>query len=229
MNNNPKQKPITFAEMSGLAFERVSLISKEFANGFEFLKDYPRSVTIFGSTRVKKSDQYYKKALKLGERIAKELKYSVATGGGPGIMEAANRGAYEAGGNSIGLLIELPDEQPINEYLTNKLLFHHFFVRKVCLAFSAEAYVFFPGGFGTLDEFSEILTLVQTSKINRVPIVLVGVEYWRPLMGFFEEKMLAENMIVKDDLSLFVLTDDEDEIMETIKNTPVTFGVPHNS
>ena len=143
-------------------------------------------------------------------------------------MEASNRGAYEAGGNSIGLLIELPEGQVTNKYLTGKMMFHHFFSRKVALSFSAEAYVFFPGGFGTLDEFSEILTLVQTLKISQVPIILVGVEYWEPLVAFFKEKMSKENMIDKSDLSLFVLTDSDDEILEAIKNAPITFGVPRS-
>lgn len=226
MNNGNNLNPLSFDEMSKLAFERVSLISQEFTDGFEFLKNFPKSVTIFGSTRTPEGDFYYKKAYDLAHRMAKDLKYTVATGGGPGIMEAANRGAYDAGGNSIGLLIELPDGQPINKYLTHSISFHHFFSRKVALAFSAEAYVFFPGGFGTLDEFSEILTLVQTRKINQVPIILVGVEYWKPLMSFFEDKMLGTKMIDDNDLSLFVVTDDEDQILDFIKNAPVVFGVP---
>lgn len=228
MDNKPQPKPLTVAEISGLAFERVSLISKEFAEGFEFLKNYPRSVSIFGSTRMKESDPFYNKACNLSKRIVKELKYSIVTGGGPGVMEAANKGAYEAGGNSIGLLIELPDGQPINKYLTDSIRFHHFFSRKVALSFAAEAYVFFPGGFGTLDEFSEILTLVQTMKIAKIPIILVGVEYWSLLIDFFKEKMLESNMISENDLELFTLTDDDDKIIEIIKNAPVTFGVPHN-
>lgn len=211
-----------------LALERITLISKEFTEGFEFLKNYPKSVSIFGSTKTKENEDDYKRASLLAGRIVKELKHSIVTGGSSGIMEAANRGAYEAGGNSIGLLIELPDSQSTNKYLTASVGFHHFFVRKVCLAFSAEAYIFFPGGFGTLDEFSEILTLVQTVKINRVPLILVGVAYWTPLMNFFKEKMLAENKIDEEDLKLIVLTDDDDRIIEAIKNTPVTFGAPHN-
>jgi uncharacterized protein (TIGR00730 family) len=220
---------VGFTEMPKMAVERVAQITKEFTEGFEFLAQYPRSVTIFGSTRTAEDNTFYQKARSLGARIATELHYSVATGGGPGIMEAANRGAYESGGNSLGLLIELPDGQLVNKYLTNSMAFHHFFSRKVCLAFSAEAYIFFPGGFGTLDEFSEILTLVQTQKVKQVPIILVGVEYWKPLVNFFEENMLSQNMIDKNDMSLFVITDDEDQILEAIKNAPVVFGVPHSS
>jgi uncharacterized protein (TIGR00730 family) len=226
MDNNTSGA-ISFAQMSELAVERVALISKEFSEGFQFLQNYPRSVTIFGSTKSKEGDPMYARACDLASRIVGELKYSITTGGGPGIMEAANRGAYEAGGNSVGLLIELPAGQPTNKYLTAKCSFHHFFVRKVCLAFAAEAYVFFPGGFGTLDEFSEILTLVQTAKIHKVPIILVDVEYWTPLINFFREKTLAEGMIDEEDLSLFVLTDDDDEIIKVIKKSPVTFSVPH--
>lgn len=227
MHNN-SSNPLTFSQMSNLALERVALISKEFNEGFEFLKNYPKSVSIFGSTRTSSGTPYYDKATKLSTRIVNDLHYSIVTGGGPGIMEAANKGAYEAGGNSIGLLIELPGSQLVNQYLTSQISFHHFFVRKVCLAFSAEAYIFFPGGFGTLDEFSEILTLVQTLKITQVPIILVGVEYWKPLINFMKEKMLEEKMIDENDLSLFLLTDDEDQIMEAIKNVPIKFGVPHN-
>lgn len=209
-----------------LALERIALISKEFTEGFEFLKNYPKSVSVFGSTKTKENEYDYKKAVSLSARIIKELKHSIVTGGSSGIMEAANKGAYEAGGNSIGLLIELPEGQPTNKYLTASVAFHHFFVRKVCLAFSAEAYIFFPGGFGTLDEFAEILTLVQTAKIQRVPVILVGVAYWTPLVNFFEEKLLKENKIDQDDLSLITLSDNDDQIIEIIKNTPVTFGVP---
>ena len=200
--NRDNGRPFTslsFEQMSEIALDRLAVISKEFSESFEFLKQYPKSVTIFGSTRTSEDDPYYEKARHLASRIVTELRYAVATGGGPGIMEAANRGAYEAGGNSIGLLIELPAGQLENKYMTDKMTFHHFFSRKVALAFSAEAYIFFPGGFGTLDEFSEILTLVQTLKIAQVPILLVGEEYWKPLMQVFRDKMLAENMIDTSD------------------------------
>lgn len=213
---------------NNLAVERIALISKEFTEGFEFLKNYPKSVSIFGSTKAEEGDLYYTRAHALAGRIVRELKYSIVTGGSSGIMEAANRGAYEAGGNSVGLLIELPNGQATNKFLTDKIGFHHFFVRKVCLSFSAEAYIFYPGGFGTLDEFSEILTLVQTNKIQRVPIVLVGVEYWAPLVDFFKAKMLSNGKITEEDLALFVLTDDDEEVLNAIKKTPITFGVPHN-
>ncbi len=221
-------KPLTLFEISEAAQKQVALISKEFTNGFEFVKNYPRSVTFFGSARAKTSEHYYEKAKALAERIVKELHYSVITGGGPGIMEAANRGAFEAGGNSLGLTIELPHEQLTNKYLTDKEDFHYFFSRKVCLSFSAEAYVFFPGGYGTLDEFLEILTLVQTNKIPRAPIILIGKSFWTHLEQFFKEVLLQNNMIEEKDLHLYKITDNEEEILEIIKKAPIRIGLKYD-
>lgn len=223
-----ENKPITLLEISEAAERRVALISREFIEGFEFIRNYPKSVTFFGSARIKEDDHFYKKARKLANRIVKELHYSVTTGGGPGIMEAANRGAFEAGGNSVGLTIDLPKEQEDNKYLTDREDFHYFFSRKVCLSFSAEAYIFFPGGFGTLDEFLEILTLVQTGKILKVPIVLVGGSYWKPLKNFFKEVVLKNEMIEKEDLNLYTITDDEEEILEIIREAPVRIGLKYD-
>lgn len=220
--------PLTLVEISEAAQKRVVLISQEFANGFEFIKNYPRSVTFFGSARTKEGELYYEKAKNLASRIVGELHYSVVTGGGPGIMKAANRGAFEAGGNSIGLTIELPHEQMTNEYLTDQIGFHYFFSRKVCLAFSAEAYIFFPGGFGTLDEFTEILTLIQTNKIPKAPIILVGENHWQPLEEFFKNILIAEKMIDQSDISLYEITDDENKIIEIIKNAPVRIGLKYD-
>ena len=225
MKNN---KTMPIIEISGDNEERVMVISKEFIDGFEFIKNYPRSVTFFGSVRTEESDDCYEKARKLARRIAGELHYSVITGGGPGVMEAANRGAYEAGGNSIGLTIKLPHEQLDNKYLTAKEGFHYFFSRKVCLSFSAEAYIFFPGGFGTLDEFLEILTLVQTNKIPKTPIILVGSKHWQPLEDYFKNIVLKEKMIDEEDLSLYTITDDEDEILKIIKNAPIRIKLKPN-
>ena len=225
MNNN---NPLTLSEISESAEKRVALISKEFINGFEFIKNYPRSVTFFGSARTKRGEYYYDKAEKLAERIVKELHYSVTTGGGPGIMEAVNKGAFGAGGNSLGLTIELPREQSVNQYLTDKEDFHYFFSRKVCLSFSAEAYVFFPGGFGTLDEFLEILTLIQTNKIPKAPIVLVGENHWKPLEEFFKEVLLKNEMISESDLSLYTITDNEEEILKIIKTAPIRLGLKYD-
>lgn len=219
-----KTKPLTIIEISTGSKKRVEAITKEFTNGFELIKNYPRSVSFFGSARTKEGDFYYEKTKNLAGRIVQELHYAVVTGGGPGIMRAANRGAYYAGGNSVGLTIDLPKEQMTNEYLTDKINFHYFFSRKVCLSFSAEAYLFFPGGFGTLDEFLEILTLVQTNKIPRIPMILVGEKFWSPLQKFFEEVLLKENMIDHDDVGLYTITDDEEKIIEIIKNAPVRIG-----
>jgi len=225
MQNN---KPLTLHEITEAAEKRVVLISKEFMDGFEFIKNYPRSVTFFGSARIKEDQKCYERARALAKRIVEELHYSVITGGGPGVMEAANRGAFEAGGNSVGLTIDLPHEQLDNKYLTAKEDFHYFFSRKVCLSFSAEAYIFFPGGFGTLDEFLEILTLVQTNKIPKAPIILIGSKHWQPLEDYFKNVVLKENMIEEADLSLYTITDDEDEILKIIKEAPIRIGLKYN-
>lgn len=226
MNN--KNKPVTLFEISEAAQKRVSFIAKEFTSGFEFVKNYPRSVTFFGSARIKEDEHYYKKARELAGRVVKELRYSVTTGGGPGTMEAANRGAFEAGGNSLGLTIDLPEEQITNRYLTDKEDFHYFFSRKVCLSFSAEAYIFFPGGFGTLDEFLEILTLVQTRKIPKAPIILVGESFWKPLEQFFKEVLIKNGAIEEKDLSLYTITEDEEEILKIIKDAPIRLGLKYD-
>ena len=224
----PASGIMTRAQMHESAKKRVDLITKEFRDGFEFLENYPRSVTVFGSSHATEKDLYYQKALSLCRRVATELKYSVITGGGPGIMEAANRGAFEAQGQSVGITIKLPHEQATNSYITDKIALTYFFVRKVCLSFSAEAYVFFPGGFGTLDELFEILTLVQARKIESVPLILVGSEYWRLLETFIREELLNRKMIGPDDISLFTVQDDEDKILEIIKKTPIRNGVEYN-
>jgi len=223
-----QDRPVTLLEISEAAQKRVTFIAKEFTNGFEFIKNYPRSVTFFGSARIKEDEIYYKKARDLAGQIVSELHYSVTTGGGPGIMEAANRGAFESGGNSLGLTIELPHEQADNKYLTDKEDFHYFFSRKVCLSFSAEAYIFFPGGFGTLDEFLEILTLVQTNKIPKAPIILVGVSFWSPLEQFFKDVLLENRTIAEKDLSLYTITDDENEILKIIKQAPIRLGLKYD-
>jgi uncharacterized protein (TIGR00730 family) len=223
-----ESKPMTLLEISESAQKRVALISEEFSDGFDFINNYPRSVTFFGSARTKEDSPYYTKARELAGRIVKELHYSVLTGGGPGIMEAANRGAFEAGGNSLGLTIELPREQIANKYLTDSEDFHYFFSRKVCLSFSAEAYLFFPGGFGTLDEFLEILTLVQTAKIPRAPIILVGKDYWEPLQNFFKEVLLEHKTVDDEEMYFYTITDDDDLILKLIKEAPVRFGLKYD-
>ncbi len=217
---------LTKEEMQNVAAERVAEISKEFTAGFKFLENYPKSVTFFGSTRSKEGDPHYESARTLSHRIVSELGYSVVSGGGPGIMEAADRGAFEAKGNSLGLLIKLPNAQPTNKYITESISFYYFFARKVCLAFGAEVFIFFPGGYGTLDEFFEIITLIQTGKIAGAPLICVGSEYWNKLNGFIETEMLARGLIDPMDMNLFTITDSHDEIMEIIKNVPVTENIP---
>jgi len=209
---------LTREEMQEVARERVVEISKEFTKGFKFLEDYPQSVTFFGSNQFKEDNPYYISARTLAGRIATELGYSVASGGGPGIMEAANRGAFEAGGTSLGLTIKLPHEQIINKYISKEIDSYYFFVRKVILSF--------PGGFGTLDEFFEIMTLVQTKKIKGVPIICVGSDYWRRLERFLAEELLSRGTIIAEDMTIFTITDDHDEILNIIKKVPVRSGLP---
>jgi len=218
---------LSIADMQKATEERVYEISREFTQGFKFLEKYPRSVTFFGSTRFKEDHPYYKKARNLAGRIVKELDYTVISGGGPGIMEAANRGAKESGGNSIGLTIRLPKEQVMNGYLTNHIDFYYFFSRKVCLAYSAETFLFFPGGFGTLDEFSEIITLLQTHKVPKVPVILVGKDYWSEVFDFLKNTFLSIGTIELEDLELFKIIDDEDEILSIIRSTPVREMLPY--
>jgi len=219
-------KPLTLRALNEAANQRVSVITKEFKEGFKFIEKYPKSVTVFGSARLPKNSPYYKLARGLTTRIAAELNYAVFTGGGPGIMEAANLGAFEGKGQSVGITIKLPHEQVTNPYLTDHIGLYYFFSRKVAMTFSAESYIYFPGGFGTLDEFFEILTLVQTNKIEKVPMILVGTEYWAPLEKFLRDQLLSQSMIDREDLNIFTITDDLDEIIGIIKNARVRNGIP---
>jgi uncharacterized protein (TIGR00730 family) len=207
-------------DMEELARERVSEISAEFTAGFEFLEQVSPSVTFFGSTQFKEGNPYYDKARELGRKIVTDLKYSVCSGGGPGIMEAANRGAYEAGGNSYGLTIKLPHPQTVNQYITKEIEFYYFFIRKVCMSFSSEAFIFFPGGYGTLDEFFEIITLVQTKKVEGIPVICVGADYWHALENYIGNELLSRGTISADDTKLFTITDDLDEVIDIIKKIP---------
>lgn len=218
-------KPLTIQELHDTAVDRVSLIAKEFTDGFNFLRKYPKSVTIFGGAQFKEGDAEYQLAYDMGAKIANELNYSVLTGGGPGIMEAANRGSFENGGQSLGLTIELARHQIMNNYLTEHLDFYYFFSRKVCMSFSAEAYIFFPGGLGTFDEFFEIITLVQTKKIERMPIILIGVDFWKPFDEVMRKQMLARHTVDEEDLSLYHITNDLNEVIQIIKNAPIRNGI----
>lgn len=218
-------KPLTKEEMQKDLEERVDNITDEFRAGFKFIQDHPKSVTVFGSARFPEDQPDYIKARRVAGRIATELGYAVLTGGGPGIMEAANRGAHEKDGISLGLTIELPMEQRVNPYITDYMGFHYFFSRKVSLSFSAEAYIYFPGGFGTLDELFEILTLIQTKKIDCAPpVILVGRDYWEPLDAFIKKTLLEKyESISPEDQYLYTITDDEDEIIEIVKNAPIRY------
>lgn len=206
---------------NGIKHRRTSRIAAEFENGLEFIKKYHKSVTIYGSARFKPNNVHYQDARVLGAKLAK-AGYAVLTGGGPGIMEAGNRGAKEAGGVSLGLNIELPFEQNINPYVTDSMSFYYFFSRKTTMSFAAEAYVFYPGGFGTLDELFEILTLVQTKKIRKIPIFLVGSDFWAPMQDFVEQALFRDHGAVdKKDMDLYKITDDHDLILKTIESSPI--------
>jgi uncharacterized protein (TIGR00730 family) len=185
---------------------RVFRIMGEFVNGFDHLATITRGVSIFGSARTDETHPYYVAARETGRLLA-EAGFEVITGGGPGIMEAANRGAYESGKISVGCNIELPFEQQPNPYLTKSLSFKYFFVRKTMFIKYSNAYVIFPGGFGTMDELFEALTLIQTRKIRNFPVVLFGSQYWRGLLQWLTSAMLNEKMIGSADLGLIHLTD----------------------
>src|SRR4051812_37754197 len=189
-------------------------VFKQFIKGFKTLHVIPPCITVFGSARFNENHKYYKAAREFGKRIA-EIGLATMTGGGPGIMEAANRGAFENGGFSIGCNIQLPFEQQENPYLNKSITFEHFFVRKVLLVKYSYSFIIMPGGFGTMDEFFETLTLVQTKTITQFPIVLYGKEYFTPLMEYLRF-MADEGTISPADLNLVLLTDDMDEAMDHI-------------
>jgi uncharacterized protein (TIGR00730 family) len=211
---------LTHSEIKEGARRRLATIQSEFKHTFKFLKSYPHSVSFFGSARFTEDHPYYIQARKLAGRIAKELGYTIVTGGGPGIMEAANRGAFEVGGKSVGMNIILPHEQKMNEYLTAHIRFYYFFIRKVALSFSAECYVFFPGGYGTLDEFFELVTLIQTRKIPRVPVICVGKEFWSHVDTMSASLRDDFQTISPGDEKIYQIVESEDEIFEAIKKAP---------
>lgn len=196
---------------------RILKIMGELVDGFELLKKYRLAATFFGSARYKLDDpKLYKDAEELAGKLAKSG-FAVVTGGASGIMEYANKGAFEAGGQSIGLNIKLPHEQGGNKYLTEEYSFNYFFTRRVMLSFASEVYIFFPGGFGTLDELFEILTLEQTGKIKRIPIILYDKDYWTPFVTLFKEMILkTEHAINPEDLELFHVCETVDEAYEKI-------------
>jgi len=202
-------------ELTGGETWRVFRIMSEFVEGFESLRDLGPAISIFGSARTKKDEWPYKTAMKMGEMLARRG-FAVISGGGPGIMEAANRGARHGKGVSVGLNIQLPLEQKANRYQNKSLTFRHFFARKVMFVKYASGYVIMPGGFGTLDEFFESLTLIQTGKIRRFPVVLMGRKYWEGLIRWMESTLIDERTIDAEDLNMFYLTDSAEDAVEYI-------------
>jgi hypothetical protein len=199
---------------------RMFHILAEFVEGFDALARCHPAVSIFGSTRAKPEDEVYQKAERIGQLLA-ENGFSVITGGGPGTMEAANKGASLAGGKSIGLNIELSLEQKPNPYANITLKYRYFFVRKVMFVKYAVAYIILPGGFGTMDELFESVTLIQTHKIKPFPVILVGSNYWKGLLDWMKEVVLKEGRISPTDLEILQLIDDPEEIVKTIKKTVI--------
>ncbi|KZF11946.1 MAG: TIGR00730 family Rossman fold protein [Rhodococcus sp. (in: high G+C Gram-positive bacteria)] len=197
---------------------RVLRIQSEFVEGFGALAEVPKAVTVFGSARIPKEHPQYQRSRELGKALA-EAGFAVITGGGPGVMEGANRGACEADGYSIGLGIELPFEQGLNEWVDLGINFRYFFVRKTMFVKYSQAFVCLPGGFGTLDEMFEALTLVQTGKITRFPIILLGTEFWSGLIDWIKNTLVAEGTVSPSDLELIHCTDSVEQAVQIIRST----------
>ena len=218
MNQDNKDQ-LSAQKINKNIYDHVKEIGKEFKAGFEILEKYPATVTIFGSARSKPGNFHYEEAVKLGAKIAKELGLTVVTGGGPGIMEAATKGAVEAGGKGVGFTIELPRGQATNKYVTDECSFKYFFIRKAILTFSAHAFIFFPGGYGTLDELANLLNLIQGEKIPRMPIILVGSDYWSKFVDFIRGAMVnGHRTITETEMNIFTITDDLDKVIDIIKS-----------
>lgn len=225
MNNNEHHSsPLTRKDIHMNSIKNhLDKIHEEFKDGFAFLHKYPKSVTIYGSARTKPGSQEWNQAEELGRKIVKDIGYTVITGGGPGTMEAAHKGANEAGGQAIALGIDLPHEGNTNPYATDRLQFTYFFSRKTMLNFAAEAYVFFPGGYGTFDELFSTMTLIQTRKIPSVPVILVGSRFWNSLADFITKNMLEQQEAISDyDMDIFKITDDLDQVIDIIRTAPVS-------
>ncbi len=217
-----KQEKETIISIEEKIKNRADRIEKELIAGFKAIRSYPKSVTIFGSARLKEDHPSYIKAKELASRLCSEG-YAVITGGGPGIMQAANEGTFKTCGSGIGFNIELPFEQVLNPYITHGVNFHYFFTRKVSMTFSGETYIYFPGGFGTMDELFEIMTLIQTKKIDKVPVILFGTSFWNPLVEFFKKTLLSDEFstISEKDLDIFTVTDDIDTAVNIVKNAKI--------
>lgn len=235
MNMNKKEelkKEITledihsgYVSVSNEEDKKLHLIQDELKHGIDAVKNLENSVTFYGGARFPEGHEVYEKVRKLAYKISHELSYTILSGGGSGVMEAASRGAKEAGGKSIGLTIKLPHEQKPNPYLSEEVPFYFFFARQLSLSYTTEVCIFCPGGFGTLSELFEMLTLEQTHKIDKVPIILFDSEYWNPLQEVIKE-MLSEKYktINPDDMNLYTIVDNEDEIIEIIKNSKIRNG-----
>ena len=196
---------------------RVLRILSEFVDGFDALARVPPAVSVFGSARVPESDPVYRAAREVGAELA-QAGFAVITGGGPGVMEAANRGCHEAGGVSIGCNIELPYEQGMNDYVELGIDFRYFFVRKTMFMKYAEAFVVFPGGYGTFDELFEALTLIQTGKVLNFPVALFGSDYWSGLVGWLRDRVVAEDKISPEDMDLFKVVDKPAEVVKHLES-----------
>ena len=209
---------------------RICIAQEELRQGIETVINYPKSVSMYGSARFAPGSEYYEKARHIAYRAVSELGYAIISGGGPGIMEGANRGAAEAKGISIGMTIKLPHEQNTNPYVSIPLPFYYFYTRKTAMSFASRVYLAFPGGFGTFDEIFELITLIQTGKIPRIPIVLVGVAFWQPFIDLVRVQMLNTfETISPSDMDIFTCTDNEDIIIEILKNAPARSEdvIPH--
>jgi hypothetical protein len=204
---------------------RIFRIMSEFVDSFQTMSQVGPAVTIFGSARSRPDDKYYRAAVEIAKGLAKH-NLAVVTGGGPGIMEAANKGASHAGGKSVGLNIELPQEQAGNRYANVPIHFHYFFARKVCFVKYSLGFVYMPGGFGTLDEFFEVMTLVQTERIPRFPLILFGREHWAGLVQWMKKELVRKKYIDSEDLDLFSVTDDVNEVIEIIRDYERRVGPP---
>ena len=228
--SKPKQRLVT-VDIGHLSPKNAALalrFMKDLVAGLDKVEDYQHGVSVFGSARISSGSKYYRAAYRLGHALARDC-YVVVTGGGPGIMEAANKGASEAGGRTLGLNIHLPDEQKINNYVTDFISFRYFFARKVMLAFAAKTYVFFPGGIGTLDEVTELLTLMTTKKIATAPVILFGKNYWKYFNKFLIEQMLLKYQMVDSDIGkIFHITDDIDDVINIV-NMADKISSDHNA
>ncbi|MDP2848941.1 MAG: TIGR00730 family Rossman fold protein [Humidesulfovibrio sp.] len=212
----PNSKQYLIDDLSMQESWRLFKILSEIVDGFETLSDIGPAVSVFGSARVKPGQPWYERTVDLSRQLA-EAGFTVITGGGPGLMEAGNKGAFEAGGRSVGLHIHLPLEQVNNLYLSTRCDFRYFFVRKLMFIKYAMAYIALPGGFGTLDELSEALVLIQTKRIKAFPIVLLGTEFWGGLVDWFRERLVADGYCHAKDMDLFLVTDSSEEAVAHIR------------